>query len=768
MGLGAARSRRDRIGRRQFLRRRDPDGGVLAIVGSLESALEAGPGEESGGEGGSGWPVVLVVLGGTAAVAGGAVLWKRRRDRIAVVTKQRQELIDGQLRLLTPAGNELPQLAEYVVQPRRRADSAHGWAIEALGRVAQGATGYPRRRRGALVGAAGGRPRPGAVAERHPDSARATVEGEGPVLDEGAQEAARQALAVDSRDDTLFRVRLGELETLADGLRQHRVAEARARLGAAVESRLMETPVGPALITDLGERVLSRHRSSRRQQHRSRKRSIASNPPSRRQPPRWSGSSSSITPYPSRPLVRRWPQHWPTSTMTHLKRLNATSGCGYELEEFGGDLRADGLELPGIAALLLLNNSEDAVSDFVAAYRANRENALQPGEAVEYALAGLTHPADIEAVSEAARHHGLPVVIAATLLRNRTDGIASYQALMDELAAEGVTGEGRSTIAGILAVSLEPSQALRRWVEARQALSNLGLTGSYADVAACSVLPTHEVPRPSPSPMPPNVRPWPAPRSTTPTASRLNWRTRERAYSRTWTGEPIPRGLGTYDPFTLLYLHWVITGGHGTGAGWDPVFRDDSWSSDRSSWFGGFGGGSFGGGSGGGSSWGGGVGAPAASAGSVAAALVAAGGRRRERLVGVCLNTPADGTASTTSPTPPAPTWTTGSTTPKEDSPWSNTSTRCAATTTDSKTPDGNCNPDPEAPPPGPVPSDTPTPPDPTHPEHGPPAPPAEPVRVLAPGDRRSTLPEHSSFGDDPCAGSASGPRSAVLCWRHS
>ncbi len=68
---------------------------------------------------------------------------------------------------------------------------------------------------------------------------------------------------------------------------------------------------------------------------------------------------------------------------------------------------------------------------------------------------------------------------------------------------------------------------------------------------------------------------------------------------------------------------------------------------------------------------------------------------------------------------PPAPTWTTGSTTPREDPPWSKTSTRCAATTTGSKTPDGNCNPDPTAPPPGPVPSDTPTPPDPTHPERG-------------------------------------------------
>jgi TPM domain len=586
----------------------DFDGGVLAIVGSLESALEAGPGEDSGGEGGSGWPVVLVVVGGTAAVAGGAVFWSRRRKRIAAVTKQRQELVDGQLRRLTPAGNELPQVGEYMVQPPADGPTVQtGVAIEALGRVAQGSNGLAPD-----VGNALWSERLVDVLDRQrwrtdtemPLELR--VEGEGPVLDEGAQEAARQALAVDANDDTLFRVRLGELETLVNGLREHRVAEARARLGAAVEARLVDTPVGPALITDLGERVLK----------------AAPVLPSAA-PLDEVVDSIESTYQTAATKVERLEQLYDTlpagatrpavaAALADLDEDPAQAAERYErvrveLEGLGTELRADGLDLPGIAALLLLNNSEDAVSDFVAAYRVNRENALQPGEAVEYALAGLTHPADIEAVSEAARLHGLPVVIAATLLRNRTDGIASYQALMDELASEGVTGESRSTIAGILAVSLEPSQALRRWLEARAALANLGLSGSYADVAAA--FGAADPRGPEAFALAYAAQRQALARSKIDDADRFAPELAHEGSGRQqdiWTGDPIPRGLGGYDPFTLLYLHWVITGGHGTGVGWDPVFRDDSWSSDRSSWFGGFGGGSFGGGSGGGSSWGGG------------------------------------------------------------------------------------------------------------------------------------------------------------------
>ena len=56
--------------------------------------------------------------------------------------------------------------------------------------------------------------------------------------------------------------------------------------------------------------------------------------------------------------------------------------------------------------------------------------------------------------------------------------------LADQLAGEGVKGDNRRTIAAVLAISLEPAQAMRRWVEARQALAALGVVGAYADVAA--------------------------------------------------------------------------------------------------------------------------------------------------------------------------------------------------------------------------------------------------------------------------------------------
>jgi hypothetical protein len=86
-----------------------------------------------------------------------------------------------------------------------------------------------------------------------------------------------------------------------------------------------------------------------------------------------------------------------------------------------------------------------------------------------------------------------------------------------------------------------------------------------------------------------------------------------RDQTDTWTGQPIPRGLYNFDPFTLLFYHWVITKGHHGSYGWEPIYRDQSWSQDRGSWwsgaggFGGWGGGGgFSGGGGGGSSWGGG------------------------------------------------------------------------------------------------------------------------------------------------------------------
>ena len=57
--------------------------------------------------------------------------------------------------------------------------------------------------------------------------------------------------------------------------------------------------------------------------------------------------------------------------------------------------------------------------------------------------------------------------IAVSLLDRRDDGVEVFLDLQRELARHEVADSSRPTIAGILAVSLEPAQALRRWLVAR-------------------------------------------------------------------------------------------------------------------------------------------------------------------------------------------------------------------------------------------------------------------------------------------------------------
>src|SRR5690606_35658872 len=104
--------------------------------------------------------------------------------------------------------------------------------------------------------------------------------------------------------------------------------------------------------------------------------------------------------------------------------------------------------------------------------------------AVEMALAGLRGKREMQEIRDNADRLGIPVSIAAALTRAGDRAVETYQELVDELAALDVTPSDTRTLAAILALSLEPAQALRRWREARQALSELGLIGSYADVAA--------------------------------------------------------------------------------------------------------------------------------------------------------------------------------------------------------------------------------------------------------------------------------------------
>jgi len=256
---------------------------------------------------------------------------------------------------------------------------------------------------------------------------------------------------------------------------------------------------------------------------------------------------------------------------------------------------------------LLMNNDAGNSGEFIEAYGYHRDHGREPALAVEYALAGLMGSQEIANIRSEAKRLDLPISITAALLRRRDDGPEVYKQLRDELAGHVDTASSR-TIAGILAMSLEPSQALRRWLAARTALESLGLQGSYADVAAAFGASDPRGPRIF-------ALAYVAQRaaladSSIDDADRFAPELAHEGTSGktdTWTGKPLPATFGSFDPFTFFYYHWVITRGHAGSYGWEPVYRNTSWSDDRSSWWGGGGGfGSAGGSSWGGSSWSGG------------------------------------------------------------------------------------------------------------------------------------------------------------------
>jgi hypothetical protein len=223
------------------------------------------------------------------------------------------------------------------------------------------------------------------------------------------------------------------------------------------------------------------------------------------------------------------------------------------------------------------------------------------------ALAGLRGKKEIQEIRDQAEKLGIPVSIAAALTRAGDRAMSSYLGLVDTLARTDIETADRRTIAAVLALSLEPSQAIRRWEEARKALGALGMTGSYADVAAAFGASDARGPREFAL----------AYAATRQELARSSIKDADRyapelAHTGTgelrdsWTGTPIPGGLANFDPFFLFYYHWMMTSTMTHGLGWNPVYEDRSW--DDNSWFGGFGGGGgFGGrgSGGGGSSWGG-------------------------------------------------------------------------------------------------------------------------------------------------------------------
>jgi uncharacterized membrane protein YgcG len=587
-------------------RQGDFDGGAFGILSGLGDGFEAyARGERATG---TNWGLVGVIAGlaGLGLVGGGAyALRKQSHHR---TRRHRAELVDGELERLEIAGHELPLIEEYAAPPPESAPATPTIAVvDALNSIARGEV--PRDQDAVEAAWALGMldmiDRERLIADTE-IPLELTASGERDITDEAVQSEARQALDVKASRDEEFEVRLNELQRLIDSLRPHRVAEARFRLGQQIAEQLTDTVHGAALINDFGRRFL--------------RASPALDPGlDASESAAELGTAYATATAKTEALEQLYEKLPESAARPAVAAALADLGDDLDnsveryarvqdaLEQRGRTLKRDGLDLDAIAALLVLNNDEAAVDDFVDAYEKNRTNNLPADQSVEYALAGLTSLRRIKAIRKRADKLGLPVGLTAALLRARPDGVEVYEELSRSLVAHGITGDSRRTIAAILAISLEPAQAERRWLEARRALADLGLEGSYADVAAAFGASDPRGPRRFAIAY--AAQRQALARSRIKDADRFAPELAHQGTSRqqdSWTGRTIPPRLGYFDPFTLFFYHWIITRGAAGSYGWEPVFQDQSWSGDRDSWFGGFGGGTFGGGRGGGSSWGGG------------------------------------------------------------------------------------------------------------------------------------------------------------------
>ncbi len=564
-------------------------------------------------DGSSLWPgfaptaVGLTLFGGVLA-AGGVAVYRDRRRRREREREKRAERIDAALALLEATGQELPRPRDYSLSLEGAPPAATtADSLEALDQLAGGtAPSQPLVHALAHVDLVQLFDLDRLLAESEvPLELRASTER--PLLEQAVQDSATAALEVPYEHTDAFEVALAEVHRIVETLRPHRVAAARRRVAQEIATRATSTEAGYALVTDRGERF---HRAG-----------PALDPAATVADSVEEMESAYATAVAKSETMTTLYERLPSSSArpavaAALADVTDDPDTAYaeyervrtELERLGDALESDGLVLPAIAALLLLNHDEANVAEFVDAYDANRNRGFRPQEAVEYALAGLKDRREVDFVRREAERLSLPISITAALLRRRDDGPEVFEELMAALVDEDITGDTRRTIAGILAISLEPTQAMRRWLEARRALAALGLVGAYADVAAAFGASDPRGPRAFALAY--AAQRQALARSGISDADRF---APELAHAGTsgqkdsWTGEPIPGRLGSFDPFTLLFYHWVITRGHSGSFGWEPVYRDTTWSGNRGSWWGGGGGfGSSGGSSWGGSSWGGG------------------------------------------------------------------------------------------------------------------------------------------------------------------
>ena len=595
-----------------FFREGDFDSGIIAIISTLDLALQGGgvtPPVQGDPDGDGNLGTIARVLVGLGMVgAGGAVIVRSRRQRREKIERRRTAVVDDVLDRLEPSGQELPSLSEYALDPPDAPGIVTKAAVAAL--VAVGGRRPPTDHGATLAlwssGAIEIVDRDRLLADAM-EPLELRVSQERDMLEEAVHQASRDAVAVDLTADDKFRVRMHDLENLVAALRPHRIAAARRRTAESIADSLVDTTAGWAGVTDLGARML--RAAPALDPQASLDASIAELEASRATATEKVGRLETL--YRSLPKSTARPAV--AAALADLDTDVAGATARYErvrkqLEDEGDVLARDGLDIAAVAALLLMNRDEDNVAEFLRTYRTRRTGGAEPAEAAEYALAGLRDPEEIRRIRQEAGRLGLPVAITAALIRRRDDGIEVYGQILQELSGHDVAGETRRTIAGVLAMSLEPSRAVDRWKEALDALEALGLEGSYAEVAAAFGASDGRGPRAF-------ALAYAAQRealavSSIDDADRFAPELAHEGTSQqtdTWTGEPISTDFGSFDPFTLFFYHWVITRGAAGSRGWEPIHNDRSWSGDRSSWWGGFGGGGGFGtrtSSSGGSSWG--------------------------------------------------------------------------------------------------------------------------------------------------------------------
>lgn len=585
---------------RSFFAAGDFDGGISAIIGSIDVVLSGGSvAADEGPPSSASWGALALVGLVIVGVGVGVVVMTRRTRRRAKQTARRRR-IDAELRALDPRGDEIEMIQRFAVEPGSVGDVGTRDALDVLARCDTGRAGNLDAARVSAVGDQGAV----VIVDRErmirdtrvPLDLRST--GERPILEDGLTGAVAHASTIPLRDDAAFEVAIDGLRQVVQSLRPHRVAAARRRAADALAAALVDTLAGPVVLTHFGTLVLraapildpdapfAESAEDVRAAHR-----VASEKVGRVE-----GIRSHITEKDTRDVAATALADAMDDTATAVAAFEDVLGA---LRTHGAPLEEDRVSLPAVAALLVINNSASDIPRFVDAYRTLRRS-FEPEVALEGALAGLFTPKELLAVKRIADEQGIPISIALALTRRRDDGVEVYEHLLARVATVAERGDAR-IIAGILAISLEPAVALERWTEARDALTALGLSGAYVDVAAAFGASDPRGPRAF-------ALAYAAQRAALEDAG-LTDLTRyapELAHAGTsdrrdtWTGRPLAGIPTEFDPFTFFYLHWAASRGHAGTSGWDGLYTSPSWQDGGSTWWGG--GGHFG--SSGGSSWG--------------------------------------------------------------------------------------------------------------------------------------------------------------------